>query len=787
MIDIEIDGKKFQVESGKMIIEVADEAGIAIPRFCYHKKLSIAANCRMCLVEVEKAPKPLPACATPVSAGMVVYTQSEKALDAQRAVMEFLLINHPLDCPICDQGGECELQDLAMGYGNDASRYLEGKRSVKDKNIGSLVKTYMTRCIQCTRCVRFGDEILGLPELGTMGRGEKMEISTYVEKSLHSPMSANIVDICPVGALTSKPFLFRARSWEMDQSTSYSPHDCVGSHLLIQQLRQAVLRVAPKECEALNEVWLSDRDRFSYLGLRHLERLTKPLIKKDGIWQETDWQYALNVTVDAMQKIVDAHGAQKIGAIVSPNATTEEMYLLQKLMRGIGSQNIDHRLRITDVSGQRQVDAFPGMPFSIESIENQKNIFIIGAHIEREQPIIAHRIRKAFLQGANIFTLNPAAYQTAYEIKKQMIEKPSRLPWVLASIVKALLEKQGLVDKHLTEFLADLSVTQDIRDFTAALTLQEGYIFLGEIAQNHPFAALIHYFAEKIAEFTGAKVAILTTGANSAGAWLSGAVCHRTSAQRSVAAPGLSVKQMFDAKLSLYLLFNIEPELDCAYAKAALEALTEADVVIAMTPFVTDTMRAYADIILPIVPFTETSGTFVNVEGKWQSFSGAVKPLGEARPGWKILRVLGNLQKLEGFDYQASTDVRDELKAQVDAMLGGHHKMSELPSKMMLPSDDIERVGTWPIYRVDNLVRRAIPLQENIINEIPMVRANTKTAEKFSLMPDAMVTVRQAKQEVTLPFVLDETLADDCVYIPAGFEETAVLNELFGAVKLARS
>jgi len=788
MIEIEIDGKKFKVEPGKMVIEVADDANIRIPRFCYHKKLSVAANCRMCLVEVEKAPKPLPACATPVSDGMVVHTQSAKALDAQRAVMEFLLINHPLDCPICDQGGECELQDVAMGYGKDVSRYTEGKLSVKDENIGTLVETDMTRCILCTRCVRFGDEILGMPQLGTIGRGEKTKISTFVEQSLNSAMSGNIIDLCPVGALTSKPFRYQARSWEMEQSRGVSAHDCIGSHLFIQQRRQKVLRVAPREKEDINEVWLSDRDRFSYLGLSHEQRALKPLIKQNGQWQETDWQYALNVAVDGIQKLVESQGSQKIGAVISPNSTTEEMYLLQKLMRGLGSQNIDHRLRVSDISDQKHTGAFLGMGFSIASIEEQSSILLIGSHIQREQPIMAHRVRKAFLQGASIFAINPADYQSAFDYADKLIEKPSGLLWTLAGVAKVLLEKQDHSDEAAQKFLADLHVSEEVQAFANQLAqFSKGCILLGDIAQNHPHASAIRYFAELIGKMTNAQVAMLTAGANSAGGWLAGAIPHRGPAQKTVAAPGLSVKQMFDAKLPGYILFNVEPELDVAHSASAKAALEEASLVVVLTPYVTDKIKEYADVILPITPFSETSGTFVNVEGKWNSFRGAVTPLADARPGWKVLRVLANLLEIEGFEYVSPTDIYNELKTLVDAMLGSHHKPLELPNKMTLPSDELERVGEWPIYRVDNVVRRSLPLQMNVISEQPCVWVNSKLAEKLGLKNNEQVTVKQGNASALLPLAIDDRLADECVYIPAGFDETAMLNDLFAPVTIVRS
>lgn len=785
MIEIEIDGKKFKVEPGKMVIEVADDAGIRIPRFCYHKKLSIAANCRMCLVDVEKAPKPLPACATPVSDGMIVHTQSSKALDAQRSVMEFLLINHPLDCPICDQGGECELQDVAMGYGKDVSRYTEGKLSVKDQDIGSLVETDMTRCILCTRCVRFGDEVLGVPQLGTIGRGEKTKISTYIDQSLNSAMSGNIIDLCPVGALTSKPFRYQARSWEMEQTRGVSPYDCVGSHLFVQARRQKVLRVAPREKEDINETWLSDRDRFGYLGLMHEERAAKPLVKQNGEWKETDWQFALNVAADGIKKLVEAQGGQKIGAVISPNATTEEMYLLQKLMRSMGSQNIDHRLRVTDTSDQKHTGAYLGMGFSISSLEEQSSILLIGSHIQREQPILGHRVRKAFLQGSSIFAINPADYQSAFDYAGKIIEKPSRLIWALAGVAKVLLEKQDHADELVKNFLADLHVTEDVRAFADSLaSFNKGCILLGEIAQNHPQASTIRYFAELIGKMTNAQVAVLTAGANSAGAWLAGAVPHRGPAQKSVVSPGLSARQMFDAKLPGYILFNIEPELDCVRAQAALN---DASLVVVMTPYVTEKIKAYADVILPITPFSETSGTFVNVEGKWNSFRGAVTPFAEARPGWKVLRVLANVLGAEGFEYVSPTDIYNELKGLVDSMLGGHHKPLTLPSKMTLPSDELERLGEWPIYRVDNVVRRAAALQMNVISERPCVWVNSQLAEKLGIQKHEQVVVKQGNTSATLPLAIDDRLADECVYIPAGFDETAMLNDLFAPVTIVRS
>ena len=650
MVEIEIDGKVLEAEPGSMIIEAADKAGIYIPRFCYHKKLSVAANCRMCLVDVEKAPKPLPACATPVMAGMKVSTCSEKAKDAQRSVMEFLLINHPLDCPICDQGGECELQDLSLGYGKDISRYSEGKRSVDDNNLGSLIATEMTRCIHCTRCVRFGQEIAGIKELGMTGRGEHARITTYIEHSLTSEISGNIIDLCPVGALTSKPYRFTARAWELNQHASIAPHDCLGSNIYVHTLRQQIMRVGPRENDSINETWLSDRDRFSYLGLNSDARLTKPMIKVDNEWQETDWQTALTKVTASLHQIVEQHGGEQMAAIMSPSSTAEEFYLLQKIMRGLGSNNIDHRLHQIDCRDDNYLGLFPKLEIPLQAIEKQNAIFLVGSNIKREQPLAWHRLRKASLAGTNVSSLNAVNYDVRFNQQTQIVTSPVNFLTNLLGIAKALSELNSVsLPAETKALLQDINSSNEQSAIASTLhSAEQGLILLGAIAHNHPQAAALRQVTNLIAHLSNTKLGYLTEGANSAGAWLAGAIPHRESAGEAVS-NGLSVNKAFEKQLKAYLLFNIEPQLDCVDTHQAENALKNAECVVAFSPFKTNSLLKYADIILPMAAFAETSGTFINVEGHWQSFAAANPAPGETRPAWKILRVLGNFLHLAGF------------------------------------------------------------------------------------------------------------------------------------------
>lgn len=785
MIEVEIDGKKFQVEPGKMIIEVADQADIRIPRFCYHKKLSIAANCRMCLVDVDKSGKPLPACATPVTDGMVVRTLSAKAVDAQKSVMEFLLINHPLDCPICDQGGECELQDVAMGYGKDISRYHEGKRSFNDKSLGSLVSTDMTRCIQCTRCIRFTEEIAGCQELGTMGRGEQTEVGTWIEKSLVTELSGNIIDLCPVGALNSKPFRFRARAWEMESLPTIAAHDCIGSNLHVHRLRQTVMRVAPRENESINETWLSDRDRFSYEAVNSKERLSQPMIKQNGEWQLVDWPIALNHAATRLNEIINKHGAQSIGALLSPSSTTEEAYLLQKLMRTLGSDNIDHRLQAIDFSIQQDMPAFSGLPLSLSELEKQNTIVLIGSHLNHEQPLAAHRVRKAALQGGAIFVLNAMDYDFRFPIEAEQIIKPSAMPEELAGIIKALMTHKVEVPAGIDSLVAKIEPNEFALSLAKALLQDNKKLFvLGAVAQNHPHAGLIYQFTHIIANMTGAKVAIFTPGANATGACLAGAIPHRNIYSKET--KGLNIQAMFEAKLPAYILMNVEPGLDTAKPHQANKALEAAEFVMAITPYFCHKVAAQAEVILPSVPFTETSGTFVNIEGKWQSFQAVVTPQGEARPAWKILRVLANLMEVEGFHYQNSLEVLQEIKSQLEAEPGMTPTTSTLPTTLPPKIEGIERLTEWPLYRVDSTVRRAPSLQATVINDSPVAHMSVELANKLQLSADSQVLIKQGEGSAFLGIELSEHLPDDVVYIPAGYGLTADLTSTFGAISLQR-
>lgn len=786
MIEIEIDGKTLEAESGSMIIEVADKYGISIPRFCYHKKLSIAANCRMCLVEVEKAPKPLPACATPVTAGMKVSTLSDKTKEAQRAVMEFLLINHPLDCPICDQGGECELQDVSLVYGSDLSRFDEGKRAVVDDNLGSLIETEMTRCIQCTRCVRFGQEIAGQRELGATGRGENMQITTYVKHGMQSELSGNIIDLCPVGALTSKPFRYSARAWELEQTTSVAPHDCVGSNVYLHTLRQKVMRAVPRENERLNETWLSDRDRFSYVGIHSEERVRAPMIKINGEWQETDWVTALAASVNGLRLVQNRFNGEQIAALISPSATTEECYLLQKLLRGLGSNNIDHRLHQTDFADQECLPLYPGLDISLDELDNYENIVLIGSNVRREQPIVAHRIRKANLRGAKIFSLNVCDYDVNFVQEINCVKKPDELVEMLAAIVQTLHEaEQGKLSSEAIELLKDVKTNAQATAIAHSLIKNnKSVILLGAIAHNHPDAATIRTLSQLLAQLCGAKIGYLTEGANSAGAWLAGAVPHRTAGGKVTNSVGKTVQAAVAAHLKVYLLFNIDPDLDCANASLVKSALKNAEHVIAFSPFKSETLMQHADVILPITTFAETEGTYVNLQGQWQSFEAAIKPMDDARPGWKVLRVLANQLNLPGFEYNTIHEIRKELSEQVD----NSNVISRTYYPQTLPvtnSNQITRITEWPLYSIDNIVRRSAPLQESPANDPVGIYISFNLARRLQLQDGMAVRVTQGENsQAVLPVILSIRIPDDCALIHAGKTETSNLGATFGAVEI---
>lgn len=778
-IEFEIDGKLLKAKPNQMVIQVADAAGIYIPRFCYHKHLSVAANCRMCLVEVEKSPKPLPACATPVMPGMKVLTKSSKAIVAQKAVMEFLLINHPLDCPICDQGGECELQDLSMGYGSPESYFTEGKRAVKDQDLGPLIDTAMTRCIQCTRCVRFGEEIAGMRELGAVGRGEHMEIGTYIEHAIQSEVSGNIIDLCPVGALTSKPFRFMARAWELNQYPSIAPHDCLGSNINVHTRWGKVMRVVPRENNAINETWISDRDRFSYEGLYHVERLMRPCIRVDNQWQEVSWQSALEFAAANIQQVLHSYHADQIAALASPNATVEELYLLQKLLRQLGSSNIDHRLRQVDFADQESMPAFPGFTLSFAELENCDVILLVGSNIQKEQPCAALRVRKAIRNGAQVFAVNMVDYHFNFNLTDKKIVAPHEFIQALAGMMKAFIPNR--------EELAGISVTDQDRKIAAHL--QSGKkvgILLGALAFNHPHASLIRSFAKLIAEHCGATICLLTEGANTAGAWLAGAIPHR------YGKPGLDAQAMLNKPRKAYFLLNVEPDVDCANPMAAMFALEQAECVISFSMFKNSLLEQVAHVILPIAPFTETSGTFVNAMGEWQSFTSVASAYGESRPAWKVLRVLGKLLQLKGFEYASSEAVCKEARASLAAhasVATDKNFILDLSSVLQTSAGiaDLSRIGEIPLYSTDSLVRRAKALQATqkiVEGELVAVRLHPETAQLLKLKEGIRVNVKQQNYQVRLPVVVDTRVPLRAALIAGGILASSGLSELFGKVEI---
>jgi NADH-quinone oxidoreductase subunit G len=768
MVNIEIDGVAMQTPKGSMIIHAADDAGIVIPRFCYHKKLPIAANCRMCLVEVDGVPKPLPACATPVNEGMKVYTKSPLAIKAQRGVMEFLLINHPLDCPICDQGGECELQDVAMGYGRDISRFTEKKRVVKDKNIGPLIATEMTRCIHCTRCIRTLEVVGGVKELGATGRGMHTEIGTYVEQNVNSEMSGNVIDVCPVGALTSKPFRFRARAWEIRQHNSVAPHDCVGSNLHVHTFDNKVMRVVPADNEQVNECWISDRDRFSYQGLNSEQRLQQPMIKVNGVWQETDWESALDAVVEQLNEIRISDGDEQVGALVSPSATVEEMYLLQKLLRGLGVNSIDHRLRQTDFSDQHKAPVYPWLGQDIEKLEQQDAVLLIGSNIRKDQPIIGHRLRKAASNGASIMLVNNLDYEFTFMPAAKIIAGPAVQVQALAGIVRAVAVKTGKsVPAEFENLLADVQVSEQQRDIAECLVAADkASVLLGSQSYLSPYSAILRNLAMIISDLAGCKMGYLTDGANTSGAWLTGVLPHRGPAGADAASQGQHAANMLAKPMKAYLLYNVEPDLDCADPRAALTAMRAAKLVISFTSFRSPALEACADVMIPVSPFTETSGTFVNVEGRWQSFTGCVAPLGNTRPGWKILRVLGNMFDLDGFEYMSSEDVLKEIQ-DATAVVQPDNVVQPVAPENLPQQKNLVRFSELSIYSVDGITRRAEALQQTHDATGEQIHMNSATVENLGLSGVTRVLVKQADEWVSLPLAVDERMPDNYAMVPA--------------------
>lgn len=691
MVEIELDGKKVEVLEGSMVMHAAEKAGTYIPHFCYHKKLSIAANCRMCLVDVEKAPKPMPACATPVTQGMIVRTKSEKAIKAQQSVMEFLLINHPLDCPICDQGGECQLQDLAVGYGAGSSRYEEEKRVVPVKDVGPLISMQeMSRCIHCTRCVRFGQEVAGVMELGMIHRGEHSEITTVLGETVDSELSGNMIDICPVGALTSKPFRYSARTWELSRRKSVSPHDSTGANLIVQVKNHKVMRVVPFENEEVNECWLADRDRFSYEALNSEERLTKPMLKQGGVWKEVDWQTALEYVANGLQQIKNDHGASAIGTLVSPHSTVEELYLAGKLVRGIGSENIDYRLRNADFTAAQGVQ-WLGLP--IAALSQLQSALIVGSNLRKDHPLFAQRIRQAAKKGCKVFAINERVYDWALPVNASVVAAGD---WAqaLADVAAAVAEAKGVAAPVAGQ------AHDEAKAIAAALLAgEQKAVLLGNAAAHHAQASTLLAVANWIGEQTGASVGYLTEAANTVGAQWVKAV---------PAAGGMNAAQMLSGNIKAAILLNNEPEFDSAAGKAAIAGLSKAEMIVTLSPFKAN--MEFSDVLLPIAPFTETSGSFVNAEGRVQSFHAVVKPLADTRPAWKVLRVLANLMGVQGVDYETSQDV----------LAAATNGAAQVPANVLNnTAKAVSAVGAGnvgapvvaSIYQLDSIVRRATSLQ----------------------------------------------------------------------------
>jgi NADH-quinone oxidoreductase subunit G len=784
-ITIEIDGRTCEATQGEMIIAVADREGISIPRFCYHKKLSIAANCRMCLVEAEQGgrpfPKPVPACATPVMTGMRVLTRSPKAIDAQQGTMEFLLINHPLDCPICDQGGECELQDVAMGYGGDVSRFAERKRVVKDEDLGPLIATDMTRCIHCTRCVRFGAEIAGVRELGATGRGEDMRIGTFVSHTVSHELSGNIIDLCPVGALTSKPYRFTARAWELTDADSIAPHDGVGSNIRLHVRGGQVMRVHPRDNEAVNETWISDRDRFSYAGLNAEDRLTAPMTKTDGVWREVEWQEALTLVAERLK----AADASRMGWLMAPNATLEELYLAQRVARGLGCANIDHRLRQQDFSGDDADPMLPWLGLPIADLETREAILLIGTEIRQEQPLLAHRIRKAALEGAILACVNPLTLALTHPAR-QLVGTPAQMVMDLAAIAKALGDTGSGTLKTVIGSATPGDAHQSIADaLRAAGEKSTGVVLLGALATAHPDFALLKALAYRIGALSGAVVGFLPASANTVGAHLAGAVPFGLPGGRSAESTGLGLGEMLGAPPSTLVLWGLEPDRDLIDPARAIAMCEEADLVIACSAFRSPSLEAVADVLLPIGAFAETAGTFVNAGGLWQRFQGAVAPPGEARPGWKVLRVLGNLLDLPGFEYRDAVQVRDEL-AQLcgDAVLDNARR-GDYPVVSTGATAGLMRLGSVPIYALDPLVRRAPALQRTPVHGAAFgVYLHPEQARGDGLIADQTVLIIQNGHEVEANVFLDDAIAMGCARIPAAVTGSARLGVQIGPVEI---
>lgn len=772
-MEIEIDGRKVQAEPGASVLQTALDAGVAVPHFCYHKKLSVTAGCRMCLVDVEKMPRPVPACATPVTEGMVIHTDSDRVKDARKAVMEFLLINHPLDCPVCDQGGECRLQDYSIEYGADASRYQGEKRIVFVKDIGPLVSMQdMSRCIQCTRCVRFGQEVAGLMEQGMMNRGEKIEVAPFPENYVSSELSGNLIDVCPVGALTSRPFRFTARGWELASHPSVSPHDSLGSNLNVQTLDGQVKRVQPIENESINECWLSDRDRFSYEALNSADRLTVPMVKQGGEWIETDWQTALSYVAHGLKHIAEDHGDDALAALASPQATLEELYLLQKLMRSLGSEKIEYRLRQQDTSLDGKVLPWLGMP--VEAVEKLDRMLVIGSCLREEVPLLAVRFRKAVTAGAEVSRVHARDEDWLMPVKGQLIGAPVDWLKLLAEVVHAVATKKGVAVPEGIGAVEPSNETNAIAD--SLLSGEQKAVFLGALALQHQQASQIFAMAEWLADNVGATLGCLPSGANGVGGMVAKAF--------PAPASGVSLKSIASEMSKAFLLLHTEPELESYNQPAMSAALKQAEMVVVMSPFKQG--MDYADVMLPVAPFTESAGTYINMAGTVQSFGASALPLKETRPAWKVLRVLGNFLDKEGFGFNTVDEVRDECLSGIDLTQVLNNSSGQTIDYQLAVAEGHTRLGDMPALFADVIVRRAVSLQKTRQAAAPVVHLPVSLFEALGLTAGEQVRVIQDSGEQVLPVFADKTLPDTVVRLVSGHPDTAMLGPVDGRIRVER-
>ena len=778
MVNIEIDGQAMEVPKNSMIIEATDKAGISIPRFCYHSKLSIAANCRMCLVDVEKAPKPMPACATPVMDGMKVYTQSRRAIDAQHGVMEFLLINHPLDCPICDQGGECELQDLAMGYGRSVSRFSERKRVVKDHNIGPLVQTDLTRCIQCTRCVRFLDEIAGTNELGMFGRGDRSEIGTSLAQGIDSELSGNVIDLCPVGALTNKPFRFSARAWELMARPSLATHDGVGSRLWYHTRRRQVMRAVPRDSESSNETWLSDRDRYSHFGLDSEDRVLEPMVKVDGQWRNVTWDEGIRVASKALRRAVTAHGGSNLGVLLSASASTEEYFLARRLAHGLDCPNIDHRLREQDFSDDQARDQAVGFQSPMAAIDDADRILLLGCNIRHEAPILGQRVRKAWRKGAQIAALNPVDWNFHFALANKFITAPQHMVMELAALAQAVSNVTGkAIPESLQAALAGTQVKDSHTELAEMLNSGSArMLILGQTAMAHEQAAWLRQLSAWIATATEAVLNIITHGGNATGAVMAGALPGGSEADK-----GLNAREMLETPAKAYLLWDIEPEFDLANPAMAMETLASAETVVAASAFASDGLKAVADVILPLAPMAESEGLFYTFDGQSFEADQAVNAAGQARAGWKILRRLGAELELDGFSQVDITSLRDEMLAEIAQV---NYTATDVELAAPGSIGGLYRVGDVAMYAVDALCRRSEYLQQTVHADIAFVGLNADDAGSKGFAEGREIKVSQGEGHITLPVRICNELPAGAVWIKSATNVGSTLGDSFGPISV---